>query len=312
MKRRNDGLIRVIVCVCSFYILTGAFVSGVGADELYLSNGDRLTGEIVSEKANAVTVNTEAMGTVTVVRDAIEKIVPEETAIEAARGAEPQKDDIEWTRTVSAGYTMSRGNTDNDSAYGEFLVNRNHVRHNEFTLKGRIFYSATNDTSDAEQWHLLGRYAYSFGPERAWYNFFRCGYDHDKFADIDYRIIPGAGIGYWLADTDAVKMMAEIAAGVEHAVYESEKDATTEAQLMPRAYVEMPVFRNATVSEDVIVHASLGDIGEYRLRSETKFTNPVTDALSLNLSLIDEYDSDPPDGTEENDLRLISSLEYSF
>ena len=64
---------------------------------------------------------------------------------------------------------------------------------------------------DTQNWYGMLRYAFSFW-ERRWYNFYRLEADHDRFANIDYRIVPSCGIGYWFSDKEDYKAMAELAA----------------------------------------------------------------------------------------------------
>jgi putative salt-induced outer membrane protein YdiY len=60
------------------------------------------------------------------------------------------------------------------------------------------------------------------------------------------------------------------------------------------------------------VYPSLTE-GGFRLRSETSLTNAITQRISIRLKYIDDYNSDPGlPGVKKNDMRLVSSLVYSF
>ena len=281
----------------------------VCAEEIYLKNKDRVTGEIIEEDDESVSLNTEAMGVISVKKDMIERIVRAEEEI-------PQEKEVAkeaaWEGSVSAGYNVARGNTENDQLSASFSLHRNRMHIDKITLKGDAFYSASNKETDAQKLHGSARYAFSFGEDKKWYNFYRVEADHDRFANIDYRLIPGVGVGYWLFDLPETKMMAEIAIGLEHTDYRDEREFSNEAILIPRAFFERGLFVNSKLTQDVTLYPSLMDVGEFRLHSETTFTNPITDKLSLNFSLINDYDSDPPDDTKSHDLRLISSLAYNF
>ena len=61
-----------------------------------------------------------------------------------------------------------------------------------------------------------------------------------------------------------------------------------------------------------MVWPSLGDPSEYRLRAETVLDHPVTGGVSLQLSFVDEYQSEPGESAKRNDARLTSSLVYAF
>ncbi|MFC1632381.1 YdiY family protein, partial [Candidatus Omnitrophota bacterium] len=217
-----------------------------------------------------------------------------------------------WQRKVSLGYNKSSGNTKASQLFMNLLANRKIEQLNEFTLEANAFYSSSNEQMDAQKWYAMARYAFSFGQEKKWYNFYKFEASHDRFANLDYRLIPAAGVGYWFYDLADLKLLAEVGFGLEHAVYRSPADDSDEAIVVPRIFFEKNLFGNAKILQNLYFYLTLDDLTDYRLRSETTFTNPLSDKLSLNLSLIDDYNSSPALGAEENDLRLISSFEYSF
>lgn len=296
---------RLILILFLFFV----YLPCASAEEIYLKNKDKVTGEIIEESNESVSLNTEAMGVISIKKDMIERIVRVEEEI---REEKEIVFDVAWEGSISAGYNVTRGNTENDQLSAGFFLRRNRMHIDEITLKGDAFYSAPNKKTDAQKLHGLARYAFSFGESKKWYNFYKIEADHDRFANIDYRLIPGVGVGYWFLDLPEAKMMAEIAIGLEHTDYRDETDNSNEAILIPRAFLERRLFVNSKLTQDVTLYPSLKDLGEFRLHSETTFTNPITDKLSLNFSLINDYDSDPPDDTKSHDLRLISSLAYGF
>lgn len=301
------ALIAFISFICVMCVLT----NDLYADEFYLKNKDRISGEIIEENDDSISVKTEAMGTISLKREFIERIVSAE-----AEKASPEQvvaeGEVAWYGSVSAGYNAARGNTETDQLSVSLFLNRNRHHVDEITLKGDIYYSAVNKDTDAQKLYGSARYAYSFGETKKWYNFYMLEADHDRFANIDYRLVPSGGVGYWLFDLPDTKLMVESAIGLEHTNFRDDTDERSELVLIPRAFFEQKLFRNSRISQDIKAYPSLTDFGEYRIRSETTLVNPLSDKISINFSLIDEYNSDPPEDTDENDLRFISSLMYSF
>lgn len=226
--------------------------------------------------------------------------------------AEETEGELIITREFSVGYNAASGNTRNNQVSGSFLFNRNKKHINETTLKANTYYSSTKRKMDAQKWYTMARYALSFGSNKKWYNFYRLEADHDRFADIDYRLVPVAGIGYWFYDTDALKLMAELGAGVEHTDYRSDIKNRTEAIITPRLFFEKQLFANSKISQNLYYYPIIEDFSLYRLRSETTLNVAMNEKLSLRLTLSDAYDSSPPKDTKKNDIRLTSSLVYSF
>jgi putative salt-induced outer membrane protein YdiY len=301
----------LILLLLQLYVINNAC-----ADQVYLKNKDRLTGAIIKETSDAVDIKTSAMGIIKINKKAIDKIIKDDKQTTQTESSQQHlskpKPEIIWTKTLKGGYNLSTGNTQKSALYSSIFLNRNHLKVNETTLRADAYYSSTDKKMDSQKWYAMARYAYSFGMNKRWYNFFRFEADHDRFADIDYRLLPAAGVGYWISDSDDMKFLVEAALGWEHTVFNTDDKKKNDAVLTPRAYFEKKLFSNSKISQDIYYYPALDDFVNYRLHSETVLSVALNDKLSLNLSLIDDYNSRPKAGAEKNDLRLISSLGYSF
>ena len=159
-------------------------------EQIILKNGDRLTGEIIEENNNSVSIKTEAMGVVSIGRDFIDRIVDPGVKLVEPSG---RVEEVIWEKKISVGYNKSSGNTQTSQLAMNLFMNRNRKHVDEITLKGDVYYSSSNKKMDAQKWFVSGRYAFSFGKNKKWYNFYKLETDHDRFADVDYRVVPGAG-----------------------------------------------------------------------------------------------------------------------
>jgi len=301
----NQIFMRFLIIIVFF---TG-FLATVYADEIYLKNGDKISGQIAQEEQDSLSVETEAMGLIAVKRDLIGHIVRAQKSL--------QKDindptDITWKREVALGYNYATGNTRESQFSGNFLLSRKNKHIDEWTAKGNMYYSSAKRKMDAHKWYGMGRYAYSFGSMKGWYNFYRVEADHDRFADIDYRFVPAAGVGYWFYDLPKLKLLLEAGAGYEHTSYRSNIKDKGNWVLVPRAFFEKELFTNTKIRQDVSYYPAFEDFSDYRIHSETILDIAMNQKLSLRISLIDDYNADPPADTKDNDLRVISSLAYSF
>lgn len=299
---RKYFVILGIVIVPYFFLLPLG-----GADEIYLINGDRVSGTIISETDNNIVVETEALGEVSIHRKSVERIVTE-AELEAATVKEEKQAD--WKRNIAIGFSKATGNTQNSQRTVALDMNRK-TGQDEFTMKGSYYYSSSDRKMNSQKWYSIIRYAYSFW-DKAWYNFYKLEADHDRFANIDYRLIPALGIGYWFSDTPDWKAMVEVAIGFQNTNFRDDTKDKNEAILVPRAFLEKKIFDTTTISEDITLYPSLEESGDYRLHSETTLNTALNEHLSLQLSFIDDYNSNPPGNTKKNDTRFITSLTYSF
>ena len=295
----------IFVVITIFYFIS---LQNLSADEVHLKNGDRISGKVIKEDEKVIEIETETMGLISIRKVFVARTVTDE---EIGVVKTKQKKDKLWQSEIAVGYSKASGNTQNNQFSLRSKANRK-TDHDEFTLRGDVHYSSTKKKMDSQKWYGMGRYAFSFGGNIKWYNFYKLELDHDRFANIDYRIIPSIGIGYWFSDEPDWKAMTEVGLGLEHTESRDDTKDSDEVVLIPRAFFEKKLFGNSLVSQDLTLYPSLSDIGELRLHSESKLTNPINDKLSLSLSLIDDYNANPPQGTKKNDIQIISALTYSF
>jgi len=285
----------ILVVLCMVMGVHSAF-----AEEVYLDNGDRISGEIVEETETSIVIETQAMGRISVDKNFVKK----EKKIRAE--GTPQ-----WQRKISIGYSQTGGNTEASQGSGELFINRK-TGDDEWTGKLSTHISTSNDEMDAKKFYGMGRYAFSYGNDLKWYNFYKFEADQDYFANINYRLIPSTGVGYWFSDAEDWKLMIEGAIGFEHTNYRDNTKSENEAILAPRGFLEKRLVGNLRISEDIILYPSLSEGGKYRLHSETALINSLSDKVSWKLSFIDDFNSDPSGNTKKNDFRLISYVDYAF
>jgi len=214
-----------------------------------------------------------------------------------------------WKNEVSLSYSQATGNTKNSKLVSAYEGNRK-TDADELNLKATTLYSSQNKKMDGQKHTGSARYAPNFGDSQ-WYYFGKIEGEHDRFANIDYRIIPSLGLGYWFSDTDDWKAQAEVGLGHEFVEY-TDGSNDDNVSVIPRAYFEKAVFENAKLSEELIFYPNLKEGDQYRFRSETRFTNPLSDVMSLRVSFIDEFNSSPLGEAKKNDTQLLLSLVYSF
>ncbi|MFC1807450.1 YdiY family protein [Candidatus Omnitrophota bacterium] len=285
------------------------------ADQVYLKNGDRISGNIIKREDNSTLLKTESLGELSINDREIERIEEDASKKEPKVKIEPKREEAAkpiWKREIHAGYNRVTGNTHAGELSTGLFINRNRKHVDEYTLKGDLYYSSSQRKMNAQRSSGMVRYAFSFGPGKRLYNFYKFEADHDRFANVDYRLLPSAGLGLWIFDEEDTKILVEAAAGWEHTDYRDNTKDRDEGVFIPRAFLEKKFFKSSKITQDIYLYPTFEDFNQYRLHSETVFTQAINNKLSLNLSLIDDYNSGPAKDTKKNDLRLTSSLKYSF
>jgi len=289
------------------------WVSSAWGVEIYLKNGDKITGDVKADNGVSLLVETKSMGEVKIDKTFIDlgrtypelqKSMQKPAAIVVLA--------VVWKKDLSVGFTQSGGDTRKQLWNFDTTLNRK-TPYNETSMKLDSFYSSTNGKMDGKKFYGMLRYAYSFGNSLKWYHYYDMEGDQDYFADIYYRLDPSTGVGYWFSDTDDLKLKAELGVGYQYTNYRIETTPnSSEPVLVPRFFIDKRLIGNLHLSEDLAYYPSLDNFNDYRFRSETDLINQITQQWFLKISYIDDFNSIPPSGFKKNDYTWVTSLVYHF
>jgi len=278
------------------------------AGQVYLTNGDRITGKILSAGEEGYTVRTEAMQTV-VIRP--EFVRSADGVPESEEPLPEVQTEVQWNRQVAAGFDRTRGNTDKSALNSSLSINRKTLR-DEWDAEAAIYYAEDRRQMNDRRYEGLLRYAFSFGRNLRWYEFNKLEAAHDRFADIEYRLTPTLGLGCWFFDEPTFKLMVEGGGGADYTDFRTFSENKIDWIASGLGKLEWQLSPRITFSEKFTYYPSVTLSGEYRFRSQSDFDYKFNKSLSVRLSLIDTYNSNPSPGIERSDLRLESKLSYRF
>ncbi len=307
-------------------------VSAASADTIILTNGDRISGEIVAMRDGKIIVNTGYAGEVPVDPAMLSGIEREHGSVLTSGGAvdaelarltginedpglmetavhaevDLRTSDL-WKGKLELGALFTDGNTDRMGGNLALTVIRE-TPDDKFTGKATVTYAEEDDVKSADEQFLSLREDFKFEP---WYVFAVLSFERDPFEDIDLRAIFSPGAGRNIAKSETFTADIEIGPALTYNDYRS-RDSEYAAELRLGFKAEWKVFGTARITEDLQIYPSLSDTGEFRLVSETAFEQPLGGSWFMKISLIDRYNSDVADGIEENDLELRLSLVYDF
>lgn len=214
------------------------FAAPVGADEVRLKNGDRLTGdvhslnegmlkfatpngelaipweEVVGLRVDAAIVTRATDGTTTTIPGG-------EIDLAATVHMERPEPPLDWNGGVSAGFLGTSGNTDVNSLRfdGELTTQTRKYR--------TAFNAALNRSEDsgrqtARTWTVSGAYN-RFISTRFYINTSAI-VTNDEFKDLDLRTALGLGLGYQVLDTTRAKVSVEGGGGWVNEDFEAAPD----------------------------------------------------------------------------------------
>jgi putative salt-induced outer membrane protein YdiY len=330
-----------LVLAVFFVLLTSGQAS---ADEVWLKNGDRLTGKVVSLDSGTLVFKTSyagdlsiqwgelvnlktdepvklvlgddstAQGPVTpgesgkvkVKTDQVEEPVTIDLASVKTINPKPP---VTWTLRISLGGSMNRGNTDSQEFYGQgdFVVR---AAMNRVSLGGNYQRSEENDVKTAD--NAMGYIKYDRFLSKQWYLYANATVQQDEFQDLDLRTTLGLGSGYQFFESDRTNLALEGGLSYVNENFTTEPDRNYAAGRwgLKFDYYILPkslqFFLNHTGLQ------SLESSNDLLLYTQTGFRIPFYKDLNLALQMNWQYDKSPAPGTEKNDYTYIISLGYQW
>ena len=133
---------------------------------------------------------------------------------------------------------------------------------------------------------------------------------HDDVADVDYRLLTGPGVGYFLVRDDEKSLSAEL--GPSYLVEKAggEEDNYLAIRIAERG--ELKLSEHSKIWEAVEYVPAAEDFDDYLLVVEVGAEAALNSSLSLRVVAQDKYDSTPAEGQEQNDLSITAAIVYQL
>ena len=150
---------------------------------------------------------------------------------------------------------------------------------------------------------------YQLSPKSYVFNLIGGGYD--EIRKIDYQFEVGPGFGLELLKLTNFVWKTEVGFNF---LQQDRADDTRQNTYSVR-FAEIFAWRiweKLTADLKAEFFPNLDEWGEYRLRIESTLRYPVSKNLSVNLDVIDLYDTLPPAGVTKNDLQIRSTIGVTF
>lgn len=219
-----------------------------------------------------------------------------------------------WAGNVDLGFTLTQGNSETTNLSAGTRVAYRLERH-RWRLDGSFVRATSEGEETADQGTAELMYDYFPGPRFFFFAKNEVGFDRP--AGRDLRLAPGAGAGYLLVSTDRVELSTQ--AGVEW-TRDLFVDGTTRtaARASVAESFTWQVADDTDVSQSLQYRPDLGAPGDFLLAGEVALSTMITEALGLQVTFRDRFDSDPfvdPDtgeAREKNDVTLVTGITFRF
>ena len=315
---------------------------------IYLRNGDRIAGKIISENANQIVVSTvwarelpiplaqidrretlppgtlSATNAVTAGTNVLKNPTNVVTIVKTPNATVVVSNSIPATTNwfkrhfkgeVAIGTALVRGATDSELYFGKssLTFSQPYERdpkqffRNIFTFYAD--YGKTDGTLSANDMGGSSKTDFDVNRRVYLYNLGAASYDEIRKINLHYEDGPGAG--YHLFKLTNFVMNVELGANYQ---VEDRSDNTRTESFYYRLGEDVtwkPV-KLMTLTEKFEFFPRAENPKEYRFRFESNLAYALWANLALNLSVIDQYDTQPATAVPKNDLQFRTSLGFKF
>lgn len=307
---------------------------------LHLHNGDHLTGTLVSEDTNRVTLATSWIKELTVPRSAIKQretvpppppppapppvVVnkpPVTNVVAVAKPPTPVPPPVKpagpklWKASLTLGTDMQFGQIDRQLYYSRFkLTYERPYKSTPQKFFRSIFdyavdYGESAGIRSANRMDGSVKTDFDIGKRWFLYNLGGAGYDEIRKIDLHYE--DGPGVGYHLFTLP--KFVANVEAGGNYQVQERRGSPDAKNFFFRLGEdVTWKIGSKLTLREKLEFTPRAEDLGRYRFRFDSSLDFPLWKNITMTLSFLDLYDTDPPGRVSRNELLVRSALTITF
>jgi putative salt-induced outer membrane protein YdiY len=349
LKNGDEVLTRSIVMPKMFAALAAAVVSSfilsaANADDVYLNDGNHLTGTVTTIEAGNLTLHSAVLGDTSIPLAGIKTFSTEQpieihladgTIVKApAAQADPgmialnggdkikiadidEVNPAPFTGSLSLGGSIIRGNSFADTLNAGYKL-AYHMGPDHVTATGEYVYGDTKTTNvtpqvkttTTDRWDIYEKYQHFFSPK--FYGYVDADLTKDRIAFLDFRFAPSLGAGYQWFDKAPFKFGTE--AGVAWLYQKYTNGTPTHEPLAFKAAYHLTYDFNDKVSlfNDVTYFPTVPRVADYVINADIGLHTKLSKKLFCELKIEWDYDSTPANGALKNDTRYIANIGYSL
>ncbi len=315
----------------------------VGADEVVLKNGDKLTGTVVGLSGGKLSLDTPHSGVVKIDWGQVASIKTEakvkvklatgevvegmispgeagKLSVKSEGAAQPvivelgkvthfNEPPTAWHGNLNAAARATDGNTHNRS--GLLAGEGTRATENDLFLIKFVFrYGEKSGEIQERNGYGLAKYQYTF--YEGLYGFASVELLSDRFKDLSLGTVVAAGLGYQIFKEDWMDLSAE--AGIaffDNNFRELQEDEShVGGRLSARLRVALPL--GFEFKDLFTYYPNFEDTADWQIRNEATLGTALGGGWALLGGVITEFDNEPAEGLEEYDNTYFVGLGYTF
>ncbi len=334
----------IIINVCLLLIN----IVPVYADQIFLKNGDRISGTIVRKDSESVIIKTSYAGDISInwenvssfQSDAkIQTVLTDGTTINGIvihnqpgnviikSGENLETDPISLNQIAAinpsdmaaspvilsghanVGLSMTKGNTDTQNIYVDIeFVVR--TLNNRFTVGGTHNKDETNGIESENDLTGYMKYDYFFAPK--WYYLANAIFNKNKFKDVELKTAMGIGAGYQLWESPEKNLSAELGLNYVNEDYIVAKDNDYPAGRWALNFDQLLFDKTAQFFHKHEILMGLEQVDDISILSQTGLRFHLLKKINATFQVNLDWDNTPAPDKKSSDIDYLISLGYSW
>lgn len=319
-------------------ILLFSFVVQAVANEVTLKNGDRLSGKIVEESDEAVTIETEYAGKITIARKHIATIVDQKAprtanAIPAAVEKAVAKIEPKPVKTVAAvrpperlfrgpisegwegnanvGFSYTSGNSNYTTMSTGLRAVKNGDKDNLTVYARSLWYSNRNSgqmvTTQNAFW---GGVRYDRNLDRKKFGFISYDFERDKPRKLHFRSVTGGGLGLHMVKNERTEFELLFGGAWNRTWQQGDNSDTPEG--LAGATFKHRFHEKLRVQNSITFFQNVTDAAEYRFIFDSTLSVDVTKRIGVFMTVGNRFNNDPLGTSKRNDFLFTTGMKWNF
>ena len=310
------------------------------ADDVELVDGSRFPGAIQGLDGGKLKIKTELAGTIEVEWDKVKSLesdrrlrvelhdgrihrgllaLQEKTLeireegkppvqVDRARVAKINSAETEWSGTFTLSYSAETGNSDSNTFFFSSEIVRE-TESDKILLRGHFKWEEEAGVLTDRAAYGLLKYDYRLSDDV--YLYASGEVRTDRFEDLVYRSVVGAGVGYVFAKEGSLDLWAE--AGPAY-IHEELRDGTNDSWFGGRVAVHLnwKLFFGLELRDDLTYYPNFETLSDWQGHNEATLTTQIGGHWSLSASAITDVDYRPLPDKTKGDNSLVIGLRYKF
>ncbi|MFH1370698.1 MAG: DUF481 domain-containing protein [Planctomycetota bacterium] len=337
----------IIVTVCFVWM-----TAPLAADEVYLVNGDRITGKVKTAFDGKLTIESELAGTLTIdinnvatfkTSEPVEVLLKNGTVFKqqvekadtgkfAIAGSEtlkaqdfavatisainpPPKPVPQWHGVISGSLVSTHGNTNiNTQSFSVNLTKR--TENDRSLLATEYFYgkqkNPTTGEEEVTQDEWKMRGKYDYFFTKKIFGFLEGRYERDSIAELERRVVVGGGAGYQWVESESFNFSTEAGIASRYEKYSNQTDSSSQLSVQLGYHIDKKLDKTFTFINDLTYYPSLEQSSDYLLTTTAELRAKVTELIFTNFKVVFDYDSTPAVGASDTDVKYILGVGVKF